>query len=394
MLAFSLFTALWLPQGPVVHFDKGHEALNIPFEINSDKIYLQVKVDGKGPFWFVLDSGSPSTVVDMQVARKLGLRLSNPQRTGGAGEGSTSMATTQFDTVSLPGLSYKPSRPLAIDVDAVMQAPEGRHVQGLVGGDFMARTIVEIDYAQRRVSFRDPATYRHSGSGFTVPIRVAGFMLADATLAMLDGKRLKGTFVVDTGARLAVTLNTPFVDENHLLTPSMSRVVVGSGLGGKVVHGLGRLAWLQLGDARLERPVATFSQDKSGVFAATQIQGLIGAEVLKRFRVTIDYPEKKLYLDPAGTPEPFEFDASGLFLIAKGSDLRKYEILSVAPRTPAAEAGIRDGDQIDYVDGRPAADLSLEQIRQRLRRIGATVSLVVSRDGKQRTVSLRLRRVV
>ena len=42
--------------------------LTLPFELASNKIYMQTTVNGKGPFPFVLDTGAPYTVLDWDLA--------------------------------------------------------------------------------------------------------------------------------------------------------------------------------------------------------------------------------------------------------------------------------------------------------------------------------------
>src|SRR5256885_14866730 len=60
----------------------------IPFELNSNKIYIPVNVNGKGPYSFILDTGSISNVLDTERAKSLGLRALGRFDVRGAGEGS------------------------------------------------------------------------------------------------------------------------------------------------------------------------------------------------------------------------------------------------------------------------------------------------------------------
>ena len=54
--------------GGTIVFDEGVTAAEVPFERNSDKIYVSVMLNGKGPFWMVLDTGSPGMILDTQAA--------------------------------------------------------------------------------------------------------------------------------------------------------------------------------------------------------------------------------------------------------------------------------------------------------------------------------------
>lgn len=62
--------------------------------------------------------------------------------------------------------------------------------------------------------------------------------------------------------------------------------------------------------------------------------------------------------------------------------------------TPAAEAGIREGDIVVQVDGRDARELSLDELRALFVQDGSTRTLLLRRGDETRTATLRLRRLV
>lgn len=66
-----------------LEFENGRDTRGIPFQLNSDKIYLQTTVNGEGPFWLVLDTGSPGMILDSGSARRLGLETGEPWSAGG-----------------------------------------------------------------------------------------------------------------------------------------------------------------------------------------------------------------------------------------------------------------------------------------------------------------------
>ena len=55
-------------------------ATGIPFELNSNKVYLPVTLSDGKPRWFILDSGCPVTAVDTDVAAELKLELRNERQ--------------------------------------------------------------------------------------------------------------------------------------------------------------------------------------------------------------------------------------------------------------------------------------------------------------------------
>jgi hypothetical protein len=182
----------------------------------------------------VLDSGSPDTVIDMALAKKLGMKMGGRFAATGAGSGTVPMATTRIGKVSLQGLDYSPPNAFAIELEPEMRPVEGRHVDGLIGGDLMSRTVMEIDYAHKLLNVRSPESYHRTGTGFTVPIQINQYMFAKGAVDIGAGQPTPCEFLIDTGDHLPLSLNSPFVAEHHLLTTRMPRQAVGSGIGGMI----------------------------------------------------------------------------------------------------------------------------------------------------------------
>ncbi len=75
--------------------------------------------------------------------------------------------------------------------------------------------------------------------------------------------------------------------------------------------------------------------------------------------------------------------------LRRGPD-ESLRVASVEPRSPAARVGLRSGDQVLSVDGRPVTRRSVTQVVGQLRGpAGSRLSLVVRRGAAQRSVTLR-----
>ena len=136
-------------------FANGRDARNIPFELNSDKIYVQVRLNDQGPFWMMLDTGSPGMVLDTATAARLGLPLGKSGETTGAGEATFTLTeVTSTVDAGMPGVTLQ-KQPAAVGpLDQVIGPFEGRHLEGLLGcHNLMTRFVVEIDYARRLIHF-------------------------------------------------------------------------------------------------------------------------------------------------------------------------------------------------------------------------------------------------
>jgi hypothetical protein len=284
-------------------------------------------------------------------------------------------------------------------VNTAISSAEGRRVDGLLGYDLLSRFVVEIDYVSRQVAIVEPSRFRYVGQGDAIPLEIIrGNILVPADLTTANGSTIAGTFLIDTAWRSALTLTRPFVAIHKLLTttPRTINAVTGMGIGGSTVDTIGRLPKLRLGRYAIENFIADFSHAKAGVLSQGDFAGVIGAEILRRFKVIFDYPRGRMIIEPLATLKaPYEFDMSGVFITSEGDSFKAFKVYSIIKDSPAAEAGIGRETVITAIDEQPASQLTLDQVRQTFKGVeGKEHSLAVTRNGETRTVKLRLRRLI
>jgi hypothetical protein len=387
--------------GGEVAFDEGRNALDIPFELNSDKMYLRVKINDGGPYWLVLDTGSPGMILDTRVAEELGVETDEPVRVGGAGENPFMLANAKakFDAV-LPGIRLLDQPARVGGIDAVVGPFEGRRIDGVLGGyNVFSEFIVEIDYTAQTINIRDRDGYAPRAGGTVVPVSIEGGHCAvEATAVLLDGATLTGQFMLDTGLRGTMVFNSPFVNEHDLLNRCGRTVytTTGGGVGGQVKTHVGRLDDFVFGGFSLGVIHASLSQLSYGALANEARAGIIGAAVLQRFRVVFDYAGERLILyEQEHNAERLDFDKSGMFLVSDADDRSVYRVIDVIDGAAAYEAGLRIGDVIMSIDGKPAGEVTLEQARRLFRRKSGTRYLIAyDRGGRLSTAELTLRKVM
>jgi S1-C subfamily serine protease len=138
--------------------------------------------------------------------------------------------------------------------------------------------------------------------------------------------------------------------------------------------------------------VAGLSEAQGGSFSDPSYDGNIGSGFLKRFAVTFDYSHQTMYLDRI-TPTPVDagrFDRSGMWINAVND---AYEIKSIAANSPAAAAGLAEGDLITSLNGQPAVAAKLSDARMMLRDLpaGTQVSVTYKRGDAEQHATLKLR---
>ena len=280
-------------------------------------------------------------------------------------------------------------------LDAAIGSSAGRHVDGLLGYPLFSRFQVELCYVGRNVVLHDPPEQEWQGT--TIPIDIVReHAMVEAALELPDGRRLGGTFMVDTASRSPLLLTRGFVDEHRMAEslPTTIHATTGWGIGGATNDIVGRAQGFELGSLRFDRPIVVCSTARSGVLSERDWAGIVGGEILRRCHVVVDYAGGRMTLEPNGDfAQPFEHDHSGLFLVAEGDDFDTLRVHDVVSGSPAAEAEITPGDVLATIDGTPAHDL--ERTKALLRaEPGTTSRLGILRDGSPTDTTLTLRRLV
>jgi hypothetical protein len=370
----------------------------IPFELNNKHIIVNLKVNNSRPLGFVLDTGDQVAIIDLDLARRLDLKLSGEVRVGGAGASIQRGAFVQdatFTIDELPGFS-QPVR-MALPLNGVLAPRAGRDFDGIIGEEFIKEFVVEIDYQAQVLKLHDKEKFVYNGPGESIPIRlVNGHPVLEAEVTPAGSAPLKGKFLFDIGAGLALALYSPFVAENRLLGPEAKtiRSLGGAGAGGETSGRLGRVTELKFGNYTIKSPITLFSEDKAGAFASTQLAGNIGARVANKFRLFLDYDRKRIIFEPNSTfAAPYDHAQSGLSVVAEGGDYRVFRVRAVLENSPASEAGLQKDDIITTVNNQTAADLTLSKLNEMFER-PVPYKLTIKRGEQTLQVTLTPRRLV
>jgi hypothetical protein len=353
------------------------------FEFRTNRIFLPVSINEFPPVSLMLDTGAPQSRVAFE---KLGLQPETKLIAGA--------------TLTLPGLKLSDQTLLA--EPAGTGAYDGFLIEGLLGYDFIRRFVIDIDYVACRIRLYDPGEYRYSGTGNVVALidlDEVKVPLIRAKIRQRGRAPIEGNFIVDTGARVSLSLNTPFVEDHKLLSysPASIETVVGGGAGPirEARQRVSRIQSLELGRLRIDNLVVGFSQDKTGLLASRDFEGIIGGEFLQRFRVILDYSRRRMILEPnTHFADPYEFDMTGMFLVAEGKSFKTFKVLHTIENSPATEAGIRKGDMILSINGKPAARFTLDEVRGLFRRLGQAYTLTLKRGEATLRVEIKPRRLI
>jgi hypothetical protein len=365
---------------------------DLPMLEDHGHVFVAGSVGSTSGLWLALDTGASASVLDADLARRLGIEAGERGQAGGAG-GVVETAVARGVAVSLPGV------PLGrLDLDTLPLGPissrQGAPIALVLGYELFSRFAVELDYENGRLRLWDPGSYLTPADATSLPIDIVhNHPYVEATVRSRGGATIQGRFVIDLGSAQSVILTPRVVEEHRLLLSTPTLQGRAGGVGGTFAIHTGRVASLQVGPFTVRDVVAVLPL--GGVVAdAEGAAGNLGGGFLRRFRVVLDYSRRRMLLMPNDRfDEGDEADMSGLALLAHGDGLREVAIERVRDGSPGAEAGLRAGDRILAVDGTPLADFALWDLRERFRRAGEH-RLTVLRGEERLELVLRTRRQI
>jgi len=357
------------------------------------EVMIRVRINGKGPFLFYLDSGGHD-LLSPRVAHELGIKIEGAGRSGGAGESTVETGYAKVASLDAGGAILKNQTVLILETsppDVV-----GEKIGGLLGLEFFERFVTHIDYAANKVSFEDPRRFTAAdrrAAGTPIPFKFYEHMPQVA--GRFDG--LPAVYNIDTGSSQTVTMTRPFVEGAQLRAryPDAVTMVDGFGTGGPTRSTIVRARSLELGSEEVARPAASLSTAQRGAFSDPFYAGNIGNGALRHFAITFDYPHSTMYLSRVAHPDlsAYGYNRTGIILVL---DHGRLKVVDASPGTPAAEAGLKAGDILSAIGGMDVARQTLRETKQKLKQVtvGRPLAVDFLRDGTPHRVVLIPRDVV
>ena len=389
-------------QIPGFYMEKGAKRIEIPFEQQDNFIILKVLFQGFFPLRFILDTGAEHTILTKKEVTNL-LRISYEREMTIMG---TDMKTqikayiARKMRLELTNLTLVKDI-LVLDEDYFkFDQFLGMDIHGILGAETFKGYVLKVDYNRHVLTVYDPSVFRPSDHRKyeELPIEIFRSKPYIRTSAQINSDTVVSLkLLLDTGAALALLLHT-YSTPDLIMPPKVLKGTLGTGLGGQIEGYLGRIKSLKLGTSKLNYPVSNF-QELINVADSNYLNGrngLIGNETLSRFNFIVDFSGEKLYLQRNfNYKETFEFDKSGMTIIAGGTSLNEYTVYDVFPNSPAFEAGILRGDEIVKIKWLPTSFYTLPSINSYLEgKVGKKIKLTIKRNGKKIKVQFILRELL
>jgi len=272
----------------------------LPFDFLHTQIVLPVSLQGRGPYNFVLDTGTYASSIDLGLARELRLPL-RATRGESRGVGSSHVVgrTTLLEDVRLGDLVVGQLPAAALDLSGA-SAQLGRPLHGVLGNNFLASRITQIDYFRRRIRFlAGPSVpLPDNPHRITFPLQFrAGAILPVLEDCFVNGTRLAVT--LDTGSSLGLVLFPKAVQLLGLEELARTGTPLeAAGYRGQARFTKGwvrsvRLKTIDLGAIEVAYVRSGYGDDED----LQQRGGNLGNAVLQDFVLTLDYQNGSVVLE-------------------------------------------------------------------------------------------------
>jgi hypothetical protein len=218
-----------------------------------------VMLNGRGPYKFVVDTGSNTTVLSTRVARQLEL----PALPDKVVHGVTGSMMSRFARLARVETGRSVSQNLSV---AVLDAPAFEALDGILGMDMFTDRRIRFNFARKTVDFDGQAR-----GAARLPIR-ASVRLRQGLLIEADGRvgGVRARSVLDTGCDTTI-INTALLEE--IRSP-------------RVLRRRGAIA---------PQIVGVTNQELGGVWANLPDVDLIGLKIARLTVVAADAPVFKLW---------------------------------------------------------------------------------------------------
>ncbi len=170
--------------------------VHVPFETVDGRIYIPVRVNGRGPFRFAVDTGASGMArADTSLVASLGLSMHGTTTTSD-GVNDASVETTRLDSLELGDVVRR-------DLDVIARDYNSRNAaqaafSGIIGREFFSDGLLVIDYPRRTLSFSRSARLPMAGKNvlgyeraFRIPVSIG---------------ELQAVGQLDTGANISFVL--------------------------------------------------------------------------------------------------------------------------------------------------------------------------------------------
>ena len=261
-----------------------------------DRMTVAVSVAGRGPYRFLIDTGSERTVISRQLAQRLRLE------SGKDAILHSVVGINDVNTVFIPHLQVSNNVISVVDAPALEASNIG--ADGMLGIDSLRSQRVLFDFKAQTMSITPSKKPLERLDGETIVVRArARHGRLIFSQARIDGQKV--TVIIDTGSQVTIgntALQRSLMKRRIWEVPDA--VTIESVTGEKLSANVANLKQLELGGLRIDDLAVAFTD--AHIFKQLDLKNtpalLLGMNAMRAFdRISIDFESKKVRFVLPGT---------------------------------------------------------------------------------------------
>jgi predicted aspartyl protease len=352
--------------------------VSVPAEIVGHEMFVNVMVNGHGPFRVLVDTGCSVTLISPELAAAVGAVVPDQIQDfvaarNGLGD-TTNVAPVVIESIELGSVRFENVPAAVSDSFDGLSTIQGRRIDGALGFPLFRDLYVGLDFPNQRVLLG--RQWPASAPAIQAALSVVERADVPFVQVQIQGKPIK--VMIDTGSNHGLQL--PAGLASSLQWEVVPRVGSMVAVVGEVEREqIGRLAGsLLLGAIQEVEPTAVVSSGPAS----------LGLRSLERFCVIFHASENMVWLCSTDSAPimPIAERSIGLSLYPDQGGLR---IAGVIPGSPAAEANLGSGALVTQIEHRPASSWTRDQLEQWINS-RPDIALVVAGGAGERSLKLHV----
>lgn len=370
--------------------EKGLEKVTVPIKLDHNRMLVNAEIQRTDSSWrkvlLWVDTGNPDFFISEGLADDLGISLRNRKDSLGNDLQSFSVNPPSGVRIGRKLLDFKGVNSLVIFSPRWLFTT--MHVDANLPSTVLEKYQVVFDYPELQLTLADSGTIKHEGNPSRASVNsITGIVQIDA---MVDGESL--SFALDNGASYSI-ISDELMKQLFKKNPEWPGHTGALGCANIWGWWEGEQNWQLI---RIPEIIwgSTILNDV-GVIGLPQIinwyskktvrpiNGFLGANALKSFRVEIDYKNSMVYFEKGVKKNNHDLDLVGLTLRPENDG--NYKVIGVAEKDgkPSVE-GVEPGDLLIKIDELTTKGETMGNVIDALRgHPGDTHTLVLKRNKKQ-----------
>ena len=336
---------------------------------------------------FILDTGSGAISLDSVTVMNANLPNKPSGKTVRGIAGIREVNYSPNNTLTMPGLKID-SLDFYINDYEILSGVYGIKIDGIIGYSFFKRYIVKVNFDSSKISVFTPGNIKYPKRG-TI-LHPAFSALPIQKLFIEDKAKIISNFYVDTGAGLCLLLSKQFENDSSFLTFKRKPVSVQvQGLGGKKRLLLTVIKKVKIGPYLFRKVPTTILDDEFNALSYPHIVGLIGNDLLRRFNLVINYPNKEIHIMAnSHFKDDFDYSYTGVNLYFLEGIIIADDVIE---GSPAYFAGLKKDDIVVAINNNFSQKIGVYNTL--MNEVGRKIEMIVNRNGDLLTITFNVARI-